>query len=228
MGEELSINTTAERDKEGNVLFPPVDKGGLALPFFCEGELRKATNSNPLFDSSQTKVNPNAFGLRDTLRFADVPATHWHKYTSQPHDYPECKQCEHARIASESSNGAQIKCSDEMRPGRFPACWVICLKQKLRIQRGEAKVLKSKQMKALQEEFEKARKRQGKNAEDRNAKQGSRLKRNGKVLPLRRDKAKVQSEVEKKIALPPSPPKPRQGKAPSPRQRRRLLRKDKG
>lgn len=239
-GSTLSINKEAVRDEAGQVLFPPRDKEGRALPFFCQGELRRGgiynggLQEHKLFQHHRTTVDPQAFGLRDILRFADAPESQWYKYTGEPADYPECKSCEHAVAIDESPNGAQIKCKTGNRTGRFVACSPICMRQKIRLKSGEAKPLTVEETQALQASYKQEQERLAKNDQRRKeaAKEKAKPKatRRRKVPPLRRVQSKQAPEPVKQVAdfkPPPPPPKPRQGDAPKPRRSRRVLKVNK-
>lgn len=185
LGEKRSLKKEAERDKEGNVIFPPRDSEGRALPFFYLGELARASpytdldslekipskprnysdfleykelhrlttapQRHPEF-SLMSDSDPNAFGIRDILRFVDAPPVAWKRYTKEPHDFPECKTCSHARVSDESTNGSQVVCGLNFRLGRFPACRPICYRQKIRIKRGEETLKSDTELEAFQKE----------------------------------------------------------------------------
>lgn len=242
--EKRSINREAVRDQNSKILFPPRDSQGRALPFFCEGELRVGGVADGLvghdeFSYWKTEVNPNAFGIRDILRFADAPPSAWENYTSKPSDFPECRQCEFAKFDPDSKTGAQLRCSKGIVSGRYPACTAMCLRQKIRFQRGENIGLPPEQIKALQESYQEKETVQKQNEEWRaehvteqemEEKPIMRLRR--KLPPVRRGKstetnAKKGAEKDKNIFgsdvyKAPVIPLPRKGEAPEPRHRRTL------
>ena len=171
-------------------------------------------------------VNPDAFGLRDILRFADVPATEWHRYTDAPQDFPECRTCRHA-AASVESNGAQIECKAKMRDGRFPACTTMCHRQILRIQRGEDMDIPSEQVSAVMKAHIEQEERVAKNTASREEKSKPLPTRRRKVPPLRRASIPQPPTLAQPSLPSIEPPKPREGDAPKPKRKRTLKGREK-
>lgn len=221
LGDERSLLCETVHGESGDMLYPPRNQGGGMLPYYMEGQLHIPLEGKD-FSYWRVQVDPNVFGYRDMLRFAEVPPSLWEKYTLDSAEYPECKSCHHAVLNEKSKTGAQIFCTINQREGSIPACLTICTKRKLQLENGIDTQIPEPELKAFQAEQAQEKKR-FQEVNEKKAKKRLSPKKTRRRVPVRRTHNKPPNQV--KVAVKEEEAKtslPMRGDAPQPRRTIRL------